>query len=92
MDGGHGAAVSQGDVVELLGDPSRDAGVESHELIGGVVAGAPGRPAGAGRRQLDPVALVLHPLLQPVSTHVERLVSPSFTEAGWISGATGRLP
>jgi hypothetical protein len=56
------------------------------------VAGAPRRPAGAGRRQLDLVALVLHPLLQPHSTHVERLVSPSITEAGWISGATGRLP
>ena len=92
MDGRNGAAVTQGDVVELLGEPSRDAGVEPHELIGGVVAGAPRRPAGAGRRQLDLVALVLHPLLQPDSTHVERLVSPSITEAGWISGATGRLP
>lgn len=92
MDGRHGATVSQGDVVELLGESSGDAGVEPHELIGRVVTGASGGPAGAGRRQLDPVALVLHPLLQPGSTHVERLVSPSITEAGWISGATGRLP
>lgn len=82
MDGCHGSAVSQGDVVVLLGDPSGDARVEPHELIGGVVAGAPRRPAGACRRQLDPVALVLHPLLQLGSTHVERLVSPSISEAG----------
>jgi hypothetical protein len=40
------------------------------------------RPASSGRRQLDPVAGVLHPLLQPTSTHVERLVSPSISEGG----------
>ena len=92
MDGRHGAAVTQGDVIELLRKPGRDSCIEAYELIRGVTARACGRPAGAGRRQLDPVAGVLHPLLQPSSTHVERLVSPSISEGGWISGATGRLP
>ena len=92
MDGRHGPAISESDVVELLREPGGDPCIEAYELIGGVAAGSSGGPAGAGRRQLDPVALVLHPLLQPDSTHVERLVSPSIMEAGWISGATGRLP
>ena len=92
MDGRHGAAVSQGDVIELLREPGRDPRVEAHELIRGVAARVRSRPASAGRRQLDPVAGVVHPLLQPTSTHVERLVSPSISEGGWISGATGRLP
>ena len=35
MDGRHGPAVGQGDVVELLREPGRDPGVETHELIRG---------------------------------------------------------
>ena len=92
MDGRHGPAIGQGDVVELLREPGRDPCIEAHELIRGVVAGARSRPASARSRELDPVADVLHPLLQPASTLVERLVSPSIPEAGWISGATGQLP
>ena len=92
MDGRHGPAISESDVVELLREPGRDPGVETHKLIRGVSARTRGRPTSARRRQLDPVAVVLHPLLQPSSTHVERLVSPSISEGGWISGATGRLP
>lgn len=92
VNGRHGAAVAQRYVVELFGEPGRDPRVEAHELIRGIAARTRGRPASAGRRELDPVAVVLHPLLQPTSTHVERLVSPSISEGGWISGATGRLP
>jgi len=92
MDGRHGSAVGQGDVIELLGEPGRDPRIEAHELVRGVAARTRGRPASARSRELDPVADVLHPLLQPSSTHVERLVSPSISEGGWISGATGRLP
>lgn len=92
MDGRHGAAVGQGDVIELLREPGRDPCVEAHELIRGIAARACGRPTSARSRELDPVAGVLHPLLRPSSTHVERLVSPSISEGGWISGATGRLP
>ena len=92
MDGRHGSAIGQGDVIELLREPGRDPCIEAHELIRGVAARVRSRPPSAGRRQLDAVAGVLHPLLQPTSTHVERLVSPSITEGGWISGATGRLP
>ena len=92
MDGRHGSTLGQGDVVQLLREPGRDPCIEAHELIRGIAARAGGRPASAGRRQFDAVAVVLHPLLQPTSTHVERLVSPSISEGGWISGATGRLP
>ena len=70
MDGRHGAAVGQGDVIELLGEPGRDPRIEAHELIGFVAARACGWPASTSRRQLDPAAVVLHPLLQPASTYV----------------------
>ena len=72
MDGRHGAAVGQGDVIKLLRKPGRDPGVETHKLIRGVSARTRGRPTSARRRQLDPAAaVVLHPLLQPASTCVE---------------------
>ena len=50
MDGRHGSAVGQGDVIELLREPGRDPRVEAHELIRGVVARAGGWPTGARRR------------------------------------------
>ena len=38
VDGRHGSAVGQSDVVELLRESSRDARVEPHELVRGVTA------------------------------------------------------
>lgn len=67
MDSCHSAAVSQGDVVELLGEPSGDAGVEAHELIGGVVAGPGWWAPRARRRKLDPALSLCHSPLQPVT-------------------------
>lgn len=91
MDGRHGPAVGQGDVVELLRETGRDPGVEAHELIRGVAARTRGWSAGARRRKFDPAFSLCHSPLQPVALSPEGWW-PSTTEAGQFSGATEQSP
>jgi len=91
VDGGHGSAVRQGDVIELLREPGRDPCIEAHELIRGVAARTRGWSAGARRRKFDPAFSLCHSPLQPVALSPDGWW-PSTTEAGQFSGATEQSP
>ena len=91
MNGRHGAAVGESDVVKLLREQGGDPCIETHELIRGVAARTRGWSAGARRRKFDPAFSLCHSPLQPVALSPDGWW-PSTTEAGQFSGATEQSP